>query len=349
MAPPSSPTRSSPDADPDRLALAKSRLCDVLARRVVATARVLEHEVSETGAQGLEPHTLAMARKTLVRDGELKQIARPNQPSWFYLPDAPLTDVEARLTTLTPVFRALNRADVTRRRGQCLELALYRALGDQPDAYYLGRFPDFDPSTPKRTKRPYRKDEPPLHIGNRAIPGDRPLDFLYLHRAAGFAGIEAKNVREWLYPGGAEVKGLLFKCVALDCVPILVARRFPRVTFEILGMCGVVLHQTLNQLYHVADQDLADRVMRQDLLGFDDIRVGDEPDDPLLRFIGTALPEVLPDARERFDQFKDLLARYTDGDIQYYEFAGRVRRRAAGEDEADWEDDHQDHPDDNYY
>ena len=310
---------------------------------------MLEREICETGAQRLEPHTLAMARKTLVRDGELEQIVRPNHPSWFYLPDAPPNDVETRIATLAPVLRELSRAAVARRRGECLELAIYRALGARPDARYWGRFPDFDPSVPIRTKRRYRKVEPPLYIGNRAIPGERPLDFLYLHRSAGFAGVEAKNVREWLYPGGDEIKDLLFKCVALDCVPILVARRFPRVTFEILDMCGVVLHQTLNQLYHVADQDLADLAMRQDLLGFNDIRVGDEPDGPLLRFIDTTLPEVLPDARVRFDKFKDLLAAYAREEIQYREFAGRVRLRAVGRVEADWEEHDQGHPDDDYY
>ena len=290
-----------------------------------------------------------MARKTLVRDGELEQIFGTNDPSWFHLPDAPPETVEARLATLAPLLRDLSRPAVARRRGQCLELAIYRALGAQPDVHYFGRFPNFDPSVPTRTKNLYRKKEPPSYIGNRAIPGERPLDFLYLHRAAGFAGVEAKNAREWLYPRGDEIKDLLFKCVALDCVPILVARRFPSVTFKVLGACGVILHQTLNQLYHVADKELADRAMRQDSLGFDDICVGDEPDAPLVRFIGTTLPNVLPDARTRFDKFKDLLARYVDREIQYAEFAGRVRRRTAGKEETDWEDDDQDHPDDNHY
>ena len=161
---------------------------------------------------------------------------------------------------------------------------------------------------------------------------------------AGFAGLEAKNIREWIYPGRDEIKELLVKCVALDCVPILVARRLPRATLEVLGECGVILHQTRNQLYHVTDKDLADQAKRQDLLGFDDIQVGDEPDARLVSFIGTTLPEVLPDSRTRFDRHKDLLAAYADGEIHYREFAGRVRRRAVGKEEADWEDDDQDHP-----
>ena len=350
MARRTSPTPSNPVSDPGHLALAKSRLRDVLSRRVVATARILEREISDASGQSLEPRILGMARKTLVRDGELEtKTLRANEPPWFFLPDATPDEVDARLATLVPLLRELSRSGATRRRGQCLELAIYRALCDQPDAHYLGRFLDFNPSVPKRTKHLYRKEEPPSYIGNRAIPGDGRLDFLYLHPAAGPAGVEAKNGREWHYPDGNVIREMLFKCIALDCIPILVARRFPTVTSEVLGMCGVVLHQTRNQLYHVADKDLAYRAKAQDSLGYDDIRVGDEPDARLLRFIGATLPKVLPDARTRFDKFKDLLARYTDREIQYHEFAGRVRRRAAGEDEAHWEDDDQNQPDHNYY
>ena len=340
-----SPTPSQPDSDPGYLALAKSRLRDVLSRRVVATVRILEHEICDTTGQPLEPRILGMARKTLIRDGELIEIVRANDPSWFHLPDAPPMDVQVRIATLAAVLRELSRQAISRRRGQCLELAIYRALCAQPEARYFGRFPDFDPSVSKRENR-YRKEEPPSYIGDRAIPGERQLDFLYLHRTAGFAGVEAKNIREWIYPGADEIKELLVKCIALDCVPVLMARRLPRATIEVLGECGVILHQTLNQLYHVIDKDLADRAKRQASLGFDDIRVGDEPDARLLSFIGTILPELLPGARTRFDKYQDLLAAYADGEIHYLEFAGRVRRRAAGKKEAGWEDDDQDHPND---
>ena len=349
MASRTSPTPSHPDSDPGYLALAKSRLRDVLSHRVAATARILEHEICDPVGQPLEPRTLGMARKTLVRDGDLVEIVGTNDdPSWFHLPDALETGVQARLATLRRVLRALSKTAVSHRRGQCLELAIFRALGAQSNAHYFGRFPDFDPSVSKRRSR-YHKEEPPSHIGDRAIPREGRLDFLYLHPAAGFAGVEAKNVREWIYPGADEIKELLVKCVALDCVPVLVARRLPRATFEVLGECGAILHQTINQLYHVTDKDLADRAKQQDSLGFDDIQVGDEPDARLLSFIGTTLPELLPDARTRFDKFQDLLAAYADGEIHYREFAGRVRRRGVGKKEADWEDDDQDHPNDNDY
>ena len=347
MARRTSSTRSNPN--PDHLELAKCRLRDILTQRVVATALIFEHLICDAGDPRLEPHIVGMARKILVRDGELLESRprRANDPLWFHLPDASPADVDSHINRLADLLRGIDRQPVKNRRGQCLELAIYRALCDQHDAQYFGRFPEFDPTVPKRPKKLYRKEEPPSHIGNRAIPGERPLDFLYMNHAAGFGGVEAKNVRHWLYPDGADIKGFLVKCVALDCVPVLVARRFPRVTIEILGMCGVVLHQTRNQLYCVADEDLAERAMRQDSLGSDDIRVGDEPDAPLSRFIRTTLPEELPGARKRFDRFKDLLAGYVGGAIHYREFAGRVRLRAAGKEEAHWDDRNQD-PDATY-
>ena len=341
-----STTRSDPNPDP--LELAKYRLRDILSRRVVATTRTLERLISDAGDPRLEPRILGDARKVLVRDGELLETRTSRtSPPWFSLPNASPADVESHLATLLPLLRDTYRRPVTDRRGQCLELAIYRALCAQHDVPYLGRFLDFDPNDPTRPEKLYRKEEPPRHIGNHTMPGERRLDFLYLHPNAGPAGIEAKNVREWLYPHGDEIKEFLFKCVALDCVPVLVARRFPQVTVEVLEMCGVVLHQMRSQLYHVADKDLASRAMRPDMLGFDDIRVGDEPDARLLRFIGVTLPNVLPDARTHFDRFKDLLGAYAHGEIQYPEFAGRVRLRAAGKDETRWEEDDHDRPDDN--
>lgn len=313
---------------PEQLELAKERIRDVLSRRVVATVQILEREISDEGGQNPEPYTLGMARKILVRDGDLVQDDPFNNRNWFYLPTAAAEDVEARLHTLAPILQDVSRGAVARRRGHCLELAIYRALRTQPNALYFGGFPEFEPSKPESTRHLYRKVEPPKHIGNRTIAGEGSLDYLYLHRTVGFAGIEAKNLREWLYPNSEEVKDLLFKCVELDCVPVLVARRFPTCAFDVLGTCGVVFHETFHQLYHAVDQEIANLAMRQDSLGFDDIRIGDEPDDRLSMFVRSMLPEALPDARPRFDKFKDLIDAYVRDEIQYPEFEDRVMRRA---------------------
>ena len=127
----------------------------------------------------------------------------------------------------------------------------------------------------------------------------------------------------------SEIKSLLSKAAAVDSVPVLIARRFPFVTFKILSACGVVVHQTYNQLMPNADRELAAKARDKQLLGYHDIRVGNHPDSRLRKFIKTDLPNVLPEARQKFDEHVDLLEAFGNGRIKYNEFAARVRRRAS--------------------
>jgi hypothetical protein len=129
-------------------------------------------------------------------------------------------------------------------------------------------------------------------------------------------------------------------------VPVLIARRVPYVTYMLLKTCGVIIHQTYNQMLPNFDAELAEQARRKDNLGYHDIRVGNLPDERLKKFIGTNMPAVAAQARERFDQYKDLLEAFGAKDMPYHEFAARVRRRSQGVDEdkdyegdpADWWD-----------
>ena len=175
-------------------------------------------------------------------------------------------------------------------------------------------------------------------LNGKSPPGEQRLDLLIRHREVGWAGIEAKNIREWLYPGRKEITDLLGKAVALDCVPILIARRIPFVTFKVLSACGVIFHQTYNQLLPEADRELAEKAKDKQLLGYHDIRMGNQPDARLIKFVTTTLPQILPEARKRFDEYQDLLDDFASGMRSYEEFAARVRRRSEGVDEdRDWE------------
>jgi hypothetical protein len=116
-------------------------------------------------------------------------------------------------------------------------------------------------------------------------------------------------------------------------VPVLIARRIPFVTFRLLSPCGLIIHQTYNQLYPSSESALVAKLREKTLLGYHDIRLGNEPDARLKKFLSTNLPQVLPDARLRFEQYRDLLNSYAIGDMPYEEFAARVRRRQQGVDE----------------
>ncbi|MFZ1989751.1 MAG: hypothetical protein WAW96_08260 [Alphaproteobacteria bacterium] len=108
-------------------------------------------------------------------------------------------------------------------------------------------------------------------------------------------------------------------------------------TFTVLNPCGLIVHQTYNQLYPAADVALADQARDKNLLGYHDIRTGNQPDARLMKFIGTNLPRVLPESRQKFEDHKDLIEGFVTGETNYDEFAARVRRRREGTDEDnDW-------------
>ena len=315
----------------DREALARKRIQSILARHGVANARTLEQKISDAGPgnQRIDPHILTPVRNALVQEGRVKRVERNNAP-WFHLANTPASTVEERLQEQLPIFRGLQHGNLGLRIGQCLEIAIFRALRKQEKPDFLGHFRDLDDHDDSSR---YSKEEPPQSLSGNSLSGDQRLDFLIRHQEAGWAAIEAKNVREWLYPDREEVTDLLEKAVALDCVPVLIARRFPFVTFKLLSACGVVLHQNYNQLLPEADRELAEKAKDKRLLGYHDIRLGNQPDSRLIRFITTNLPRLLPEARERFDDYKDLLEAFADHSMGYEEFAARVRRRSDGVDE----------------
>jgi hypothetical protein len=218
--------------------------------------------------------------------------------------------------------------------GQSLEIAVLRALQAQTDLAFQGDFLDLEEHDDSTL---YSKEEPPSSLSGHRIPGRKRLDFLVHHATGGFAGIEVKNVRQWTYPAREEVRELLLKCCALDVVPVLIARRIQFSTFSALNPCGVILHQTFNQLYpNFCANDLVPKLRNKTLLGFHDIRVIDAPDAAntharLEIFIHRNLPEILPAARIAFDGYKDLLSSYANKQIDYQEFVRHVRRRQRGE------------------
>jgi hypothetical protein len=77
-------------------------------------------------------------------------------------------------------------------------------------------------------------------------------------------------------------------------------RRIPFITFKVLHACGVIVHQTYNQRFPQSEKALAAKARDKYLMGYHDVRLENEPDVRLLKFIGENLPKVLPPARLRF-------------------------------------------------
>ena len=319
----------------DRELLAAKRLRSVLGTHGVADGRTLEQKISDGGPfdQRIDPHVLTDVRASLVQSGEITRRLENNVP-WYHLSAIPDDVVQQRLEQLQPIHARTLDGNFVLRVGQVLEIAIFRALRElhavSPEVQFFGGFRDLDEHDDSTR---YSKVEPEMISGEHV--GGGLVDFVVTTPDGIQAAIEAKNIRQWVYPDRKEIKELLEKALVLDAVPVLIARRIPFVTFYILSECGVLFHQTYNQLYPAADAELASLAKDKRLLGYHDIRVGNDPDVRLKRFMTEHLVPLLPAAQERFEHFRDLVEGYVDGTYTYEAFTARVGRRVRGEPE-DW-------------
>ncbi len=293
----------------------------------------LKQKISDAGPsnQRIDPHILTITRKRLQAESEVLQLQAGGIP-WFHLAKTKADAVQKRLATLLPIHRQTHGPRFLNLLGQTMEIAVFRGLAAQTALPFLGHFLDLDAHDDSSL---YRKEDPPSALGGRRIPNGKRLDFIVTPPTTGgsYGGIEVKNIREWIYPNRAEIRDLLFKCCSLDVVPVLIARRIHYSTFSVLNPCGVILHQTFNQLYPRSASALALRVRDKRALGYHDVRVGNEPDQRLLRFLHVNLPKLLPNAHRQFQRYKDLLCGYASGAYEYKSFAARVKRRMRGQPE----------------
>jgi hypothetical protein len=313
----------------EREQIAETRLIRVLTSSVVANQRTLEQKISDAGPfnQRIDPHILTDVRNRLVHEGSIGVLNYSGAP-WYFASNTGRDAVNEHLHKLIPIYRACHAAGS--RIGQALEIATYRALCALPNADFSGRFRDLSAHDDSSM---YKKEEPPQHIGTRELKGNERLDFILRTADAGPVAIECKNVRHWMYPHVEEITETLRKCIALNAVPVLIARRIPFVTFAVFSRCGFIVHQTYNQLFPQAEAELAAQARDKTLLGYHDIRTGNEPDARLLKFITVNLPNIVAPARAKFEEYKDLIEAYAAGDKHYDEFAARVLRRSRGENE----------------
>jgi hypothetical protein len=313
----------------EREQIAETRILRVLGTLTVANQRTLEQKISDAGPynQRIDPHILTDVRNRLKTEGAIASTTRLNAP-WYYAGNTRPDVIEARLSELLPVYQACS--DIGGRIGQTLEIATYRALCQIPHADFSGRFRDLDAHDDNTM---YKKEEPQQHIGTRSLKGDVRLDFILRTPDAGPLGLECKNVRHWMYPHVEEISETLDKCISLDAIPVLIARRIHYATFAVFSKCGFIFHQTYNQLFPSSFAELASKASDKNMLGYHDIRVGNTPDARLLKFITVDLPKIAAAARAKFNAHKDLLEPYANDEMPYDEFAGRVLRRWRGENE----------------
>lgn len=318
-----------------RAVVARDRLVRLLDRHGVATMRTIEQKIADAGPfnQRINPHVLTEVRNALSKEGVIG-VQKRAAANWYYATATDPEIVSSRLEELVPLYERAVARSFTTRVGDALEISVYKGLLSI-DADFQGRFRDLDKHD---DSTPYSKEEPPSHIGKRELPGDLKLDFHYRHDNSGWAGIECKNIREWIYPQRREVRELITKAYHLDCIPVLIGRRIHPSTVFVFGKCGLIVHQNFNQLLPYSEAELAEELKHKNKMGYFDIRVGNTADSRMVRFLDQSLPAAMPGARDKWQAHADLVKRYaTDPDMSYDEFAGRIARRSRGENEDGFE------------
>lgn len=106
--------------------LARKRILSILKKHGIATSRTLEQKISDSGPtnQRINPHILTPARNQLIKEGEVIKITM--QTPWYHLKDTPKAIIKKRLDEQLPIHKQFG--EIGSRIGQCLEIAIYRAL-----------------------------------------------------------------------------------------------------------------------------------------------------------------------------------------------------------------------------
>lgn len=318
----------------ERIAIGERRIQNILRKHGVATMRMLEQKISDAGPnpQRIDPHLLTKSRISLMNKGILKTLA-PKGIQWHYLTETSPTFLNQRFNQLNAIHAQTESRAFTDRMGDTAEIAVMKAM-QQSRSQFFGHFTDLGKHDDSQR---YMKHDPDFYCGV-PIEGGK-LDYILVHPEAGGMGIEIKNTREWIYPDKDIVTQLLRKCVQIDVVPVLIARRIHYSAFSILNACGGVIHQVYNQLYPTADSALAEQVRDRMLLGYADVRIGNEPDARLLKFFQSSLPSIAEESRDKFNENKELIEQYTQGNISYPQFVGKLRGYFEDAEEPEWEPD----------
>jgi hypothetical protein len=274
--------------------LAEKRVRSILAKNPWCPLKTLEAKISEAGPGDCRPnpHLITVALKNLTEKGIVKvRKEGAEEEGRFYALKALLgvtaTDEEwMKQRGIYLVYRAL--AGHQEYCGSVLERIVDSALEKSGAvSKFEARFPDC------------------------GVPRGRPLDFVVEIGGVRF-GVEAKNIRKWLYPDSLEIWETISKCCELDVVPIIVARKFHHVSFTQFKAIGGLGFQTHFQFFHSSVASEMERVRAVNGLGFKDIRFGAEVEQNLKRFFEKTVARMAESSREKFDRNKKKLREFAD-------------------------------------
>lgn len=298
--------------------LGKRRILNILAKYRVSYSKHLEIKICEAGPrnQRMEPAILSTAFRQLKKDGTIPIIQRGQ----FEVVGAPDYGKPGDASKLVKINRLhdlfLKCAAESSLCGFQLEKFIHEtALNHSSNQYIvLGSGPILNAAGEL-----YKPPNSEIHFyqGRETYGGaglDLFMQYTYNNQTIPI-GVEAKNIREWIYPASVEVWRMVARACTLECLPVMASRKISYITtagfFAQFGIMGFQTHfQYFNPKVRSFSKYKFNEVIAKDGLGFADIKITDEVPAHFISFFNTILPQQIKTYYDRFMSHRELLMKY---------------------------------------
>ena len=281
-----------------------------------AFQRHLEIKISEAGPsnQRVEPVLLSASLRELKDEGAVKVHRSDDINMDFIVPkDFGKRGDASRFRRIRKLYKEFDHyAGLNHYCGLYLEKLLYETLLEADDLYHvIGCGPTL--GSDGKLMKPSGSEV--LYFNGKEVYGKAGFDLFAVHKKTGIPfGIEAKNLRKWLYPDSREIWRMIARSCSVDCLPILAARKIAYVSYaRLFYPCGILGFQTQFQYFNpevLKDSDHFTEIIKKDGLGFADIKTTDQIPNHFRKFFQEILPKNIEDYYKRFMDNKELLKEY---------------------------------------
>lgn len=308
--------------------IASKRIQNILEKRRISYSSHLEIKISEAGPKWMraEPHIISNALRNMVLDGQITKYTPTNlTPSGsnptFYTPLNFSGAADASRSRFFVEWRELFLWATQRSEycGHMLEKIIFDSVLQTDKYHVLGSAPGYgDDGVLVKTAGSEILD----YQGKRIYKGDSGsgFDLFVIHKSTNTPiGIEAKNIREWIYPASEEVWRAIARACTLECLPVLIARKISFISkagfFAKFGILGFETNfqYMAQKVQPDSKYQFKDKVIHKDKLGFADIKLikpKDAAPAHIVNFFEDTLDQNAEIYFERFMQNKDLLKKY---------------------------------------
>jgi hypothetical protein len=308
--------------------IARKRIESILATRRISYSSHLEIKISEAGPTRLraEPHIISNALRNMVKAKNVLNHTPTNLPSGssnpkYYVPLDFKGAADASRSRSFVEWRNLflwasQRSEYC---GYMLEKIIFDAVLETDKYHVLGSAPIYG-ADGKLMKT--SGSEILTYQGQDVYKAESGagFDLFVIHKASHTPiGIEAKNVRDWIYPASEEVWRAIARACTMECLPVIIARKISYISragfFAKFGILGFETNfqYMAQQVQPDSKYTFKDKVIHKDKLGFADIKLL-KPKDPtpshVVKFFDDILDQHAESYFEKFMKHKELLKKY---------------------------------------